>query len=36
MVLGPTPEFCSLDDNDDAPDGAVVVTRIRTVASSAT
>jgi hypothetical protein len=34
MVLGPTPEFCSVDD-DDAPDGAVVVTRIRTVASSA-
>jgi hypothetical protein len=34
MVLGPTPEFCSIDD-DDAPVGAIVVTRIRTVASSA-
>jgi hypothetical protein len=34
MVLGPTPEFCSMDD-DDAPDGGVVVTRIRTVAASA-
>jgi X-X-X-Leu-X-X-Gly heptad repeat protein len=34
MVLGPTPEFCSLDDGD-VPAGAVVVTRIRTVASSA-
>jgi hypothetical protein len=33
MVLGPTPEFCSIDD-DDTPAGAVVVTRIRTVASS--
>ena len=31
MVLGPTPEFCSMDD-DDVPDGAVVVTRVRTVA----
>jgi hypothetical protein len=33
LVLGPTPEFCSLDD-DDQPDGAVVVTRIRQVAAS--
>ena len=34
MVLGPTPEFCSIDD-DEVPDGAVVVTRLRTVAASA-
>lgn len=33
MVLGPTPEFCSLDD-DDTPRGAVTVTRVRTVAAS--
>jgi hypothetical protein len=34
MVLGPTPEFCSVDD-DDVPTGAVIVTRIREVAASA-
>jgi hypothetical protein len=34
MVLGPTPEFCSVDDND-LPTGAVVVTRIRKVGASA-
>jgi hypothetical protein len=34
MVLGPTPEFCSMDD-DDVPTGAVVVTRIRKVGASA-
>ena len=34
MVLGPTPEFCSVDD-DDVPTGAVVVTRIRKVGASA-
>ena len=34
MVLGPTPEFCSLDD-DDPPTGAVTVTRVRKVAASA-
>ena len=34
MVLGPTPEFCSIDD-DEVPTGAVVVTRVRTVAASA-
>ena len=32
--LGPTPEFCSIDD-DEVPTGAVVVTRVRTVAASA-
>ena len=32
MVLGPTPEFCSLDD-DDLDTGSVVVTRLRKVAS---
>jgi hypothetical protein len=34
MVLGPTPEFCSVDD-DDLPTGAVVVTRIRKVGAAA-
>jgi hypothetical protein len=34
MVLGPTPEFCSLDD-DDPPSGAVTVTRVRRVGASA-
>ena len=34
MVLGPTPEFCSLDD-DDLPTGAVIVTRMRKVGASA-
>jgi SAM-dependent methyltransferase len=34
MVLGPTPEFCSLDD-DDPPSGAVTVTRVRKVGASA-
>ena len=34
MVLGPTPEFCSVDD-DDLPAGAVVVSRIRKVGASA-
>jgi hypothetical protein len=34
MVLGPTPEFCSVND-DDLPIGAVVVTRIRKVGASA-
>ena len=33
MVLGPTPEFCSVGD-DDPPTGAVIVTRIRTVGAS--
>lgn len=35
MVLGPTPEFCSMDDDGDVPAGAVTVTLIRTVATSA-
>jgi len=34
MVLGPTPEFCSLGD-EDPPGGAVIVTRVRTVGASA-
>jgi hypothetical protein len=34
MVLGPTPEFCSFDD-EDPPSGAVAVTRVRKVAASA-
>jgi hypothetical protein len=34
MVLGPTPEFCSLDD-EDPPSGAVSVTRVRKVCASA-
>ena len=34
MVLGPTPEFCSVDD-DEIPAGAVVVTRVRKVGASA-
>jgi len=34
MVLGPTPEFCSLDDND-PPDGAVTTTYVRKVGASA-
>jgi hypothetical protein len=34
MVLGPTPEFCSLDD-DVPPADAVTVTRVRTIATSA-
>ena len=34
MVLGPTPEFCSLDDDIPPPD-AVIVTRIRTICASA-
>ena len=34
MVLGPTPEFCSVND-DDLPTGAVVVTRVRKVGASA-
>ncbi len=34
MVLGPTPEFCSVDD-DDLPAGGVIVTRIRKVGASA-
>ena len=33
MVLGPTPEFCSLDD-DDPPNGAVIVTRVREVGAA--
>lgn len=33
MVLGPTPEFCSLDD-DDPPSGAVIVTRVRQVGAA--
>ena len=33
MVLGPTPEFCSLDD-EDPPSGAVTVTRVRKVGAS--
>jgi hypothetical protein len=33
MVLGPTPEFCSLDD-DDPPVGAVIATRVRHVGAS--
>ena len=35
MVLGPTPEFCSVDDDEDLPTGAVVVTRLREVGASA-
>ncbi len=35
MVLGPTPEFCSMDDDGDVPAVAVIVTLIRTVATSA-
>ena len=34
MVLGPTPEFCSLGD-EDPPSGAVTVTRVRKVGTSA-
>jgi hypothetical protein len=33
MNLGPTPEFCSLGD-DDPPSGAVTVTRVRSVGAS--
>jgi hypothetical protein len=33
MVLGPTPEFCSVDD-EDPPGGAVTVTRVRKVGAS--
>jgi hypothetical protein len=34
MVLGPTPEFCSLDD-DDPPSGAATVTYVRRIGGSA-
>jgi hypothetical protein len=34
MVLGPTPEFCSLDEQD-LSSGAVIVTRLREVGASA-
>jgi hypothetical protein len=34
IVLGPTPEFCSLDD-DYPPSAAMTVTRVRKVGASA-
>ncbi len=34
MVLGPTPEFCSLGGSDDPATGAITVRRVRQVASS--